>query len=340
MIFVTGGTGFIGAHFLFHLLEEGKEVIALRRSGSNLDYVKKVFSWYTTDYDSYLNKINWVEGNIDNLYPLYNDLNNVDLIIHLAAMVSFDPSDKYKMLEANIQGTANMVDLALEKGIPHFIYVSSVAALDPEKQGGYITEEAFGNNPIRNSAYGESKFKSELEVWRGIEEGLNALIVSPSVVLGPGLPMDGFGRILSRVKKGLKYYPSGITGFVDVRDVCMATWDLYKRARFNERFILSEGNYSYKEILTFISKEYGVKPPYKPLNKKLTGTAWRLDGLRRKLSGGKALITKEMHASAHNKVYFTTDKIRKVLNYEFVSIPQSVKDMIVFTGQNHKGSHD
>ncbi|MFP4047805.1 MAG: NAD-dependent epimerase/dehydratase family protein [Bacteroidales bacterium] len=330
MIFVTGGTGFIGAHFLFHLLEEGEEVIALRRPESNLNYVKRVFSWYTDQYDKYADKIKWLEGSIENPYVFAEELKDVDAILHLAAMVSFYPAEKYMMKEINIKGTAGMVNLALEKGIQHFIYMSSVGALDPVRQGEYITEQAFGNNPVRNSVYGESKFKSELEVWRGIEEGLNAVVVNPSIVIGPGMPMEGFGKILDRVKKGLNYYPGGTAGFVDVRDVCGATWELYNKKYFNERYILSEGNYSYKDILSIISNEYGVPQPSKPINRTLSSLAWRIETLRSKLTGIKPLITKEMHLSANNQVYFDNSKIKAALGYQFIPIEKTIRDMVKF----------
>lgn len=330
MIFVTGGTGFIGAHFLFHLLEKGEEVIALHRPESNLDYVERIFSWYTTQYEEYAAKVKWIKGDIGNPHAWKDELGNIDAILHMAAMVSFDPSDKYRMKEINIQGTANMLNLALEQGVRDFIYISSVGALDPVKQDEYITEDMFGNNPVRNSVYAETKFKSELEIWRGIEEGLRAVIVNPSIVLGPGIPMEGFGKILNKVRKGLKYYPAGVTGFVDVRDVCRATLELYQKQYFNERYILSEGNYSYKNILSLISREYGVASPLKPIPQKITAVAWRLDNLRRKLTGGKPLITKEMHSSANNKVFFSNDKIKSDLHYEFIPIGRTIRDMVLY----------
>jgi len=331
MIFVTGGTGFIGAHFLYHLLNKGEEVLALRRHSSDVNYVKKVFSTYTNNYKPLLDKLTWAEGDIEDYYLLLRHLDQVNVIFHLAALVSFDPGDRYKMLATNVRGTSNIVNAALEKGVPHLVYLSSVGALDPVKKEDYTTESNFANNPKRASRYSASKFKSELVVWRGIEEGLNALIVNPSVVLGPAIPKKGTGKILTNIQKGLRYYPAGITGFVDVRDVCKATLSLYNKQIFNERFILSEGNYSYKKILQLLSNEYGNNPPEKILSSKLTSLAWKLEWLRSKIFGGKPRISKEIHNSAHNQVYFSNEKVKERLQYEFIPIEQTIKDTVAYS---------
>jgi nucleoside-diphosphate-sugar epimerase len=223
-----------------------------------------------------------------------------------------------------------MVNLALENNISSLVYMSSVGALDPVKPGEMITEENYGNNPKRSSRYAETKFKSELEVWRGIEEGLNAVIVNPSVVLGPGLPAQGPGKIFQRLRKGLRYYPQGITGFVDVRDVCHSTLQLFDEGVFNERFIISEGNYAYKDLFEMICHEMGVKAPKKPLSPNLTALAWRLEKARSKLFNSKPQITKEIHRSANNQVYFSNEKIKEQLGYEFIPIKQTIKDTTLF----------
>jgi nucleoside-diphosphate-sugar epimerase len=214
--------------------------------------------------------------------------------------------------------------------------MSSVGALDPAKPGEQITEEHFANNPKRNSSYAESKFKSELEVWRGIEEGLNAVIVNPSIVLGPGIPNKGTGKLLDKIKKGLKYYPNGITGFVDVRDVCNTTLELFKKEYFNERFILNQGNYSYKKILELMSEAFGNNPPKKPLNPKLTSFGWKIEKIRTSLFGGKPLITKEIHNSANNKVHYSNNKIRETIGYQFIPIEKTIKDMVHFRLQKNR----
>ena len=331
MIFLTGGTGFIGAHFLYHLLSKGEEVLALRRKSSDLKYIEKVFSTYSDNYQSLFKKIKWVEGDIDDYSLIYNSLEGADTIFHLAATVSFDPREQYRMMMTNIQGTSNIVNAALERKITRLVHLSSVGALDPVKQGKETTEENFANNPKRASRYSESKFKSELEVWRGIEEGLEAVIVNPSIVLGPGIPMKGTGQLFHRIKKGISYYPRGITGFVDVRDVCKATLELLSKEIFNERFILSEGNYSYKKIIELISKEYGKTPPQKELSPFVTSIAWKAERLRTKILGGKPEITKEIHNSANNQVYFSNNKIKDRLNYSFIPIEQTIKDTLALS---------
>lgn len=330
MIFFTGGTGFIGAHFLYHLMKKGEEVIALHRKNSDLEYVKNIFKYYESESLSLFDKIRWIEGDVTDYPFLVQNISHVDAIFHLAAMVSFNPKDYYRLMEINTKGTENIVNLAIEKDIPHLVYLSSVGALDPGKKGEKITEDDFGNNPKRMSKYAESKFKSELEVWRGIEEGLKAVIVNPSIVLGPGVPEEGAAKIFQKIRKGLKYYPEGITGFIDVRDVCKATLDLYYRGILNDRFILSEGNHSYKEIFELIAENYELRAPDKLLNPRLTGFAWRAERIRQKLFRGNPVITREMHNSMHNQVYFSNNKIREKLGYDFIPIAKTIEDTVSF----------
>ncbi len=330
MILITGGTGFIGAHLLYYLVKRGTEVLALKRSSSNLDYIRKVFSSYVGESDAkeLFDQIEWVEADITDYSQLLAIEPIPDFIWHCAGYVSFDPAEKNKIFKTNIGGTANVVNYALEKGIGKLGYISSVAALDAVADGDYVTETHFGNVPQRSSAYAESKFKAELEVWRGIEEGLDAIIVNPSVVIGPGFPDGGISKILERGKKGLKFFPAGKTGFVDIRDVCRVSLMLDEMKIYNERFILSENNYSYQKLFEFINEDFGHNPPKKYLRPWLTALAWKLERIRSTLLNSSPLLTRETHHAAHNQVLFSNMKIREQLHYEFIPVRDSVSAMV------------
>lgn len=328
MIFVTGATGFIGAHLLYYLISGGNEILALRRSSSNLQYVKNVFRYHTRDWETLFNRINWTDGDVTDYDSLLEATQGIDEVFHGAAMVSFDPGDKYKMLNTNIRGTANVVNAALENGVRKLAYISSVAALDPVKENQIITEKFFGNFPQRYSNYAESKFKSELEVWRGTEEGLNAVVVNPSIVLGPCIPMEGSGSFFKVIRKGIGFYPSGMTGFVDVRDLCSILIKLMQHDFINERFIVSGENHTYKELFQLIAKQFQTKIPQRELKPFITNIAWRLERIRSRLFLQKPRVTKELHQSAHKRVRFSNEKVKKMLDYQFIPLEQTIADTV------------
>ena len=328
MIFITGATGFLGAHLLYHLLKANEDVLALKRPTGNPNYIKNIFRTYGEEEEKLIEKVRFIDGDVLDYQSLLEIDYPIERIYHLAAMVSFSPADKAKVLTTNVYGTSNIVNFALEKQIPEIVYVSSVAALDPLSEKQRITEENFGNNPERNSNYAKSKFQSELEIWRGIEEGLKAVIINPSVILGPGLRADGPGKIFKTVKNGFKFYPSGTTGFVDVRDTCRAIMELVENKIYNERFILNEGNYSYKKLLGSIAYYYNLAPPNKKLNPMWTSFFYKLDWLKTFSTGTKRLITKELHRSMHNNSRFSNEKLKKRLNFDYIPLENTIQDSI------------
>ena len=328
MNFVTGSTGFLGAHLLYHLMRRGENVVALKRPSSDLGYIRQVFQTYTAEADNLFDKIKWVNGDVLDYQGLLDIDYPIERIYHLAAMVSFDPSDKKRLLQTNVWGTSNIVNFALEKQISDIVYVSSVAALDPVKENQRITEDKFGNNPERKSTYAKSKFQSELEIWRGIEEGLRAVIVNPSVIIGPGMKNEGPAKVFSAVKNGLRFFPQGATGFVDVRDTCRIMLELIDNECFNERYIINEGNYSYKKLFRIIASIYDKQPPDKELKPFWTDLFYRLDWVKSFLTRTDRLITKELHRSMHGKSKFSNEKVKQQLKCEFIPIEETIQDTI------------
>jgi len=328
MIFVTGATGFVGVHMLYHLVKAGNDVLALKRPTSDVNYIKQVFRTYGKGEDALLDKVVFVSGDVLDYQGLLDIEYSIDRIYHLAAMVSFSRRDREKLLKTNVYGTSNIVNFALEREIPEIAFVSSVAALDPLNEEQSITEENFGNKPERNSNYSKSKFQSELEIWRGVEEGLKVYIINPSVILGPGLKADGPGRFFKAIEKGMGFYPMGITGFVDVRDTCRVLMELVSNDVSNERFIVNEGNYSYRKLFNLIASIYQKKFADKELKPSWTKLLYKLDWLKTFFTGKDRLITKELHKSMHNKARFSSEKIRSTLKYEFIPIEQTIQDSI------------
>lgn len=329
MILVTGGTGLVGSHLLFDLLSKGKKVRALKRKSSNTKLVRTTFAFYTQNADALFNAIEWFDGDILDPFSLEDSLEGIEYVYHCAALVSFNKEDNKKVQDINVKGTRNLVNACLNTTIRKLCMISSVAALGaPEEGEKTVTEKTPWNPEDKRSCYSNSKFKSELEIWRGVEEGLNAVIVNPSIILGPGQWNKGSAQLFSTVANGLKYYTKGITGYVDVRDVSRSMIELMESNIVNERFIINGDNCSFEFIFKTIAKQLGIKGPTKYASKRMTGIAWRLAYLMKIFSFKLSGFTRENAQSAHNIKYYSNKKIKDTLNFEFIPIEKSIKNTL------------
>jgi len=325
MILVTGGTGFLGAHLVYRLLQKEQKIRVLKRESSRFDLIHRVFKFYEKSFDEYSHRIEWVDGDLLDIFSLEDALDGVSEIYHTAALVSFHRMDHDNMKEVNVKGTANLVNAALTKKISGFCHVSSIAALGRADNNKIIDEENVWKTSDKNSAYAVSKYGSEREVWRGIEEGLKAFIVNPSIIIGPGEMNSGTGKLITTVLNGLKFYTSGINGFVDVRDVVQIMIDLMDMGVWGERFIVSSQNMNYKDIFHTIAKNIGKRPPAFRATKWMGEIAWRIEHLKGLISGNKPLITKETAKTAINSYLYSNEKIKQNLDFEFIPVEQSLK---------------
>ncbi|MDN3491357.1 NAD-dependent epimerase/dehydratase family protein [Winogradskyella bathintestinalis] len=329
MILVTGGTGLVGSHLLFQLLKNGEPIRATYRRKKTLNRVKHVFSYFTDDADAYFNKIEWVEADINDIPRLVNAFKGISYVYHCAAFVSFEP-DKYKLLrKINIEGTANVVNLSISHQIKKLCYISSIAAIghhnNPEK---LIDEQTDWNQEDDNSVYAITKYGAELEVWRGTQEGLNAVIVNPGIILGAGYwHGGGSGSLFKRINKGLPYYTNGITGYVDIWDVVNAMQQLMDSEIINEGFILVSENLSFRTVQTKIANALKVNPPNKEAKPWLLKIAWRLDWLNNKLLGKRRSLSKQAAKSAVSITKYDASKIMNTLDFEFKSIDDSISEV-------------
>jgi len=330
MIFITGATGLLGSHLLYKLASQGKEILALKRKDSSIDEIKKVFGYYDSNPDILLSKIHWITGSITNEEVLNRALEGVQEIYHCAAMVSFDPKDKEQMMKVNVGGTAMLVNLAIEKKIPKFCFVSSVASLGPGNEGIPLDELAYWKKTRASSAYSWSKFQSEMEIWRGIAEGLQAIIVNPSIILGPGHWNRSSGNLIRTLNRGVSFYTKGTTGYVDVRDVVKSMILLMDKGKFNQRYIVNAENKSYKDVFTLISMALKKKPPRYCIPRIVTSAAWRLDWFKSKITPWPHYITKEIVRAGRQEKHFANKKIRKTIGIDFIPIAESINWIIRF----------
>ncbi|MFK7757038.1 MAG: NAD-dependent epimerase/dehydratase family protein [Flavobacteriales bacterium] len=330
MILVTGGTGIVGAHVLFVLVNSGLDIRALQRESSSTQAVKDLFKFYSPNGKTLYEKIEWVVGDILDTPSLEEAMKGCSEIFHCAALVSFSASDYTKLLEVNAEGTANMVNAALASDITEFYYVSSVAAIGRSAKTQYISEATEWEPSNENSGYAVSKHNAEMEVWRGGEEGLKISIVNPTIVLGPGRTSHSSGTLFKAVSDGQKYYTEGENGFIDARDVAFVLKRLYDEKLFSQRYILVGENMSYKAVADSMAEYLDTSKPTIKASKWATGLVWRVLWLASKFTGKAPVLTKESARSSHRIITYDNSKVRAELGITFHTVDQAVKNASAF----------
>ncbi len=315
MILVTGASGFVGQHLTKYLSGLGHTVRALYYQAAPSDEL------------SALKNVSWVQCDLLDVSDVETVMQGIDKVYHCAGIVSFHPKDRERLLHFNVESTANIINEALATGVTKLVYISSVAALGRGEQiAAEITEEEQWEESKYNSAYGLSKHLAEMEVWRGIGEGLSAVIVNPATILGPAHNWDaGSARLMKVADKEFPFYTEGVTAWVDVADVVKAAYLLMESDIDAERFILSAGNYSFKDIFTQMAKALGKKPPHIKAGSFLSGLIWRWNILRSFLTGANITVTKETAVTAQKKSIYNNQKLLKYLpDFQYTPINQTV----------------
>jgi dihydroflavonol-4-reductase len=313
MILVTGGAGLLGTELICQLLEQGKKVKAIYNKTSPPEFNNE--------------NVTAIKCDILDTVGLAQVMEGVTHVYHCAAIVSFDKKNKEQLYAVNIVGTTNVVNASLNEGVKKMVHVSSVAALGRSKTGESVTEEIIWTRENRPDVYGRSKFLSEMEVWRGIGEGLQGVIVNPSVILGGTDWNKGSTKIFKTAFEEFPWYTDGVTGFVDVRDVAKAMILLMDSEITNERFILNAENVSYKNVFTEIANGFGKKPPRKKVTPFIAGLVWRMEVVKSLLTGKEHLLGKETARKALAKAYFDNSKIKKSLpGFLFRPIKETIND--------------
>lgn len=303
----------MGTELITQLLNAGKQVRAI--------YNKTPFNHINSA------GLELVQCNILDVMALEDAMVGVEQVYHCAALVTFNPKRKQEMYKINIEGTANVVNAALDAGVKKMVYVSSVAALGRIRENEAVNETMNWTEETSNSSYGQSKYLAEMQVWRGIGEGLDAVMVNPVIILGPGNWDGGSSQIFKTVYNEFPWYADGITGFVDVRDVVKAMVSLMNSPISAERFIISAENRSYRDVFNLMAKAFGKKPPHKKVTKALANIIWRLEAVKSYFTGKDPLVTKETASTALAKVNFDNQKLLKYLpDFVYRKIEDSITD--------------
>ncbi len=327
MILVTGGTGLVGSHLLYDLLKTGNRVRALKRASSDVLSVAKTISYYSDHAQDLLNQIEWVDGDILDMASLEDALEGIKQVYHCAAIVSFNPLHKEEMLMINVEGTANLVNACLVKGVEKLCHVSSIASLGRNSTASLVTEETHWKTSPQNSWYAISKYGAEREVWRGAEEGLQVVVVNPSVIIGPGNWDKGSIAMIRMAAKGLLYYSGGRTGYVDVRDVTRAMKQLMESKIKGERYIVNGANLTYRAFFDRLHKQFGKPDSKIPIGKVMGELGWRIEKLRSAFRRKEPVITKETARAANYSYEFSSDKIQQALDFHFTPIDSTIKEV-------------
>ena len=314
-VLVTGGTGFLGAYIIKELLVRGYSVRAIRRTNKLPFFIPpEVFE-----------KVEWVACDILDVVVLDEAMKGANAVIHSAALVSFIKGERKKMYSVNVEGTANVINLALENNIPRLVHISSISALGRTASGDHINEEKKWMESKLNTHYAISKHKAEMEVWRGAGEGLKTVIVNPSTIIGYGDWHNGSSAIFKKIYHEFPWYTTGVNGFVDVEDVARATVSLMESNISEERFIINGDNWEFKKLFQTIADNFGKKAPSKEAGPFLSGMAGQLEKIKSWMTGRNPLLTKESIKIALSKSYWENDKIRKALpEFSFTPLEESI----------------
>lgn len=318
----------MGSHLLYKLLQTNDEVKAIYRREHKLDLVKKVFSYYTDDSESLYQKIEWINADITDVPALEKAFKNVDYVYHCAAFVSFEPDKYHQLRKININGTANVVNLCVSHKVKKLCYISSIATIGHHQNPQQlITEETHWNQDEDNSVYAITKYGAEIEVWRGTQEGVDAVILNPGIIIGPGLwNSGGSSSLIKKIYKGMPYYTYGITGYVDINDVVNTMISLVQSTIKNERFIIVSENLSFKEFQEQTTSALNVKPATKEATPFLLALGWRLDLLNHLLTGKRRRLSKQVTKSARSITKYDASKLKNALDIKFKPMQLSIKE--------------
>jgi dihydroflavonol-4-reductase len=357
MYLITGSTGLLGGHLLYALLQKQERVAALKRPSSKMDTLREIFSYYSPDPDGLFDRIDWRTGDLLDKESLIRALEGINCVINCAATVSFRSRDKKSVIVNNVLGTRNLAEaIRIQQkeaksadgkettgngaqktdGKMVLIHVSSTSALGDGP--GYdpkflIDEDTPRNLKLRHTGYSVSKSESEKVLH---ETGVKTVILNPGIILGPGQWGKGSSQLFVKAWQGIRYYPYGGTGYVDVRDVAAIITEIGRRVSdtgceelgsylIGERFCVVGKNLRYRDFFNLVTDEYGKPNPHIFAGRLMTGIAWRAERLRSMISGHNPQLTREIAEASQRISYYSSEKIRKILNFDFRPVEDTIE---------------
>ena len=316
-ILVTGGTGFLGSYIIKNLVEKGFAVRALYRTGKLPFYIPSSIS----------GKVDWVKGDVLDIISIDDAMQDIDAVIHSAAIVSFSKELRKTMYQVNVEGTANVINVAIDRNVKRILHVSSIAALGRTTTAEMVNEEKKWEHNSNNTHYAISKHLSELHVWRGFAEGLGGVIINPSTILGYGDWHQSSCAIFKNAYREFPWYTDGINGFVGIEDVAEALVALLVSDINHKRFIVNAENWPFKKLFDTIADGFQKKHPHKEATRVLGQVAWRLEKIKSILTGRKPLLTKETAKVAYSKTSFDNTALLNALpQFSYTPLDKVIKN--------------
>ncbi len=312
-ILITGVTGLVGSELAREFSSLGR-IHGLKRANADLGAV---------DLEGL--DIHWHEGDVLDFNSILEAVEGMDLVIHAAGKVSFLPQDERVLFQVNHQGTVHVVNALLAAGVPRLVYVSTVAALGQVPDQEEYDEKSVWVDVPNPTAYALSKYKAELEVWRGEQEGLEVLVINPAVVLGKISYTRSSGGLYQAVQKGAAFFPAGNLNYIDVRDVAAITRALVEKGAWGERFVLSKESLPYEVFFQQAAAVLGGVPPKTKLPDWLISWGFPiLKGLSW-LVGKKLPLTAQVAKNAQRKTRYGNQKVEEYLGFEYRTIQETLE---------------
>lgn len=319
---VTGATGILGSHVVLQLLLQNKPVIAAKQKNSDIKKTGQLFSYY--NQQELFKKIIWKDMDITDVFSIEEALEGVDTVYHCAGCTSFNKRDRKQLFKINETGTANVVTACIEKKVKALCHVSSIAAINNLDHKDDLNEDVFWKTSGTESDYALSKYGAERQVWRGMEEGLNAVIVNPGVILSPGFWQQSSSRLFATVNRGNPFYTTGVTGYISAEDTAKAMIALTEGRHFANRYILIENNYSFKQILDTISTQLGKRKPFLHAGNFLLQIGRFFNYIASRISGKEQAITGAVIRSALGSKACSNTKVKKALGINFTPVEKEI----------------
>ncbi|GMQ25586.1 NAD-dependent epimerase/dehydratase family protein [Algoriphagus sp. oki45] len=312
-ILITGITGLYGSLLAQEFSKLGN-IHGLKRKDSKLDLLKPL------DFE-----VHWHEGDIRDMESMLSAVKGMDLVVHAAGMVSFHPGEKEALYAINTQGTANVVNAMLTEGIEKLLYVSSVAAIGRSQELNLVDENFKWIESPLNTDYAISKYWGELEVWRGQQEGLQVLVINPSILIGKVAHHRSSTAILDYVIDGNKFYPKGDLNYIDVRDAALLARQLVEKEAWGERFILNKESIPYQDFFGKVADVLSLKAPFIPISKKWVGLASFINRILKALGLSKSPLNSQTVRIAQQKTFYSNRKVQALLGYRYHSLEDSIR---------------
>jgi len=301
------------------------------RFSSDLNEFNFIFNYYFSSelvQTEIRKNLFWIEVDINDVNSLFTAFEGIKAVYHCAALVSFDERDKLLLQKVNVEGTANVVNAALNAGVEVLSYASSVAAIGRVKPGALINEEVKWENSKYNTNYAVSKYKAELEVWRGAEEGLKVCIINPGVILGVGNYKKGSNALIHTIYNGLPLYSTGVNGYVNVKDVAKAMQLLVEHKIYKKRFVLVSESCVIRDVFFMIADAFGKKRPFIKVSPLMAEFAWRVMWLVKFFKSDALPITKETARAANHISYYDATKFKAMLDFNFIPIKETIEECV------------